>query len=83
MQKVEARNWPLLIKRPSGSEIDPKSQFMLGVEKEASGHTHEAWSLFKKAAERGYVCAVILVADSLFNDVNPYRVLSKGRRGGD
>ena len=74
MQKVEARNWPLLIKRPSGSEIDPMSQFMLGVEKEASGHPWEAWSFFKKAAERGYVHAVILVADSLLNDVNPYRV---------
>ena len=74
MQKAEARNWPLLIKRPSRSGIDLKSQFMLGVEKEASGHTHEARSFFKKAAERGYVCAVILVDDSLLNDVNPYRV---------
>ena len=51
MQKVDARNWPLLINRPSDSGIDPKQQFMPGVEKEASGHTHVAWSFIKKAAE--------------------------------
>lgn len=74
LQKVEAKPWELLIDGPSQLGIDAKSLFMLGVRTESSGFPREAWYYFKQAADKGYVHAKLLVADSLLNDTNPYHI---------
>jgi hypothetical protein len=81
LQKFSDRDWPLFISGPTGTGIDPKSLFMLGVYSDACARPRTAWRHFLASADRGFAPAKLIVASALLNDGNPYCVASDASEG--
>ena len=68
------RTWPMLISGPSSHGIDPKSEFLLGLNSDAHQDFTAAWDHFTRSAEVGFFPARLLAADVYASDDNPYGV---------